>query len=490
MKQRTRFKAVSAGLLCTAMALTGSIVVSNANITQAHAVASYSEYQQKLASSDALKTQLAGVSSALQDKILQLNDLVENQIPAAQKAADAAADAAQSAKQQADATADRLDAAKKDKSDLETKIAQTGADYDDAKAAVAQLARSSFHGSDASDVMEVVTNTKTTTEFVDKMQSKAAVTRSETEAADDAATTLSDSMNRKQRLEAIEKQIAVLKQQTADQAAAAQQASAAASAKQTSLNTLREEGSAQQTALESQKSQLTSSAAKEAAEAVMMKAQIDAYNIQLQKQQQQAAANAAAAAASAQGQYRKTTTSTTSSSSSNTSSRSSSSSNKSTSSSSSGSSNSSSSSSGSASSSGASGMNYSVPGSCAPGATYCYGHRTGNVGNAYSFSQCTWWAYIRRQQLNLPVGSYLGNGQDWANSARALGYLVNHTPHVGAAISLRGGQLGANARYGHVAIVEQVNSNSIIISETGSSLQGTIVSRTIYNPGLYWYIHY
>ena len=136
-------------------------------------------------------------------------------------------------------------------------------------------------------------------------------------------------------------------------------------------------------------------------------------------------------------------------------------------------------------------MNYSVPGSCAPGSTYCYGHATGNTnGNAYPWSQCTWWAYIRRQQLNLPVGSYLGNGQDWANSARALGYLVNHTPHVGAAISLRGGQLGANAKYGHVAIVEQVNSNSIIISETGAILQGTIVSRTIYNPGLYWYVHY
>jgi surface antigen len=484
MKQRTSFKAVSAGLLCTAMTLAGSVVVSGASVEQAQAVPSYSEYQQKLASSDALKSQLAGVSSALQNKILELNDLVENQIPAAQKAADSAADAAESAKQQADATADRLDAAKKDKTDLESKIAQTGANYDDAKAAVAELARSSFHGSDASDVMEVVTNTKTTGEFVDKMQSKAAVTRSETEAANDAATTLSDSMNRQQRLEAIEQQIAVLKQQTADQAAAAQQASAEATAKQASLNALREEGSAQQTALESQQSQLTSDSAKEAAQAVMMKAQIDAYNLQLQKQRQQAAATAAAAAASSQGQYKKVTTTTSSSSSS------SSSSSTSKSSSSSSSSNSGSSSSSSSSSSGASGMNYSVPGNCAAGATYCYGHATGNVGNAYSFSQCTWWAYIRRQQLRLPVGSYLGNGQDWANSARALGYLVNHTPHVGAAISLRGGQLGANAQYGHVAIVEQVNSNSIIISETGSSLQGTIVSRTIYNPGLYWYIHY
>ena len=41
-------------------------------------------------------------------------------------------------------------------------------------------------------------------------------------------------------------------------------------------------------------------------------------------------------------------------------------------------------------------------------------HATGDTGLAYSFSQCTWWAYTRRHQLGLPVGSRFGNGAQWA----------------------------------------------------------------------------
>ena len=58
-------------------------------------------------------------------------------------------------------------------------------------------------------------------------------------------------------------------------------------------------------------------------------------------------------------------------------------------------------------------------------------HADGDTGNAYSFSQCTWWAYKRRHELNLPAGSHMGDGAMWADSARALGYWVDHTPRVG-----------------------------------------------------------
>lgn len=119
-------------------------------------------------------------------------------------------------------------------------------------------------------------------------------------------------------------------------------------------------------------------------------------------------------------------------------------------------------------------------------------HDTGDTGNAYAFSQCTWWAYVRRHQLGLPVGSYFGNGQQWADSARAHGYWVDSTPrHVGDIMVFRAGQEGSSPIYGHVAIVEAINPDgSITTSECGASYNGKTFSRTFTNVGDFQYIHY
>ncbi len=482
---------LSATMLCAA-----GMATMTAPAPEAKAV-SVSEYQSKVADHAKLKAQLAGVSSDLADIVLQLADLNDNQIPAAVKAAESAQQAAQQAKSQAEATAERLTAAQQDKEDLEKEIEQTGANYDDAKAAVAQLARESFHGSDASDVLDVVTNATTTDEFVSKMQSEAAVTRSEANAASDAANELNTSMNRKQRLSAIETKITQLKAEADKQADAAQQAADAASDKQAELQQLRDEGTAKREKLESQKSQLTTQSAKEAAEIVSMKSQIDAMNSQY--------ANSSSAAATPGNNQQQVSggSSQSSGSSSGGSAGGSSggassggSSGGSASSGSSGSSNSGSSNSGNGG--GASGMNYSVPGNCPAGSGYCYGHNTGNTvgGSAYPARQCTLWAYLRRSQLSLPVGSYMGNGGDWANTARSLGYLVNNTPHVGAAMVFArgqsvGGHWTADWQYGHVAVVERVNSDgSVLISEGGTGFSTFPAYETISNSGAYQYIHY
>ena len=119
-------------------------------------------------------------------------------------------------------------------------------------------------------------------------------------------------------------------------------------------------------------------------------------------------------------------------------------------------------------------------------------HATGDVGNAYEFSQCTWWVYVRRHQLGLPAGSHMGNGCQWADSARALGYWVDNTPrHVGDIIVFAAGQEGSDSYYGHVAIVEKINDDgSIVTSESGASLNGGTYSRTLTNVGDFQYIHY
>lgn len=119
-------------------------------------------------------------------------------------------------------------------------------------------------------------------------------------------------------------------------------------------------------------------------------------------------------------------------------------------------------------------------------------HATGDTGNAYEFSQCTWWVYTRRHQLGLPVGSYFGNAYQWATSAKALGYWVDNTPrHVGDIVVFRQGQEDASTEYGHVAIVEKINSDgSIVTSESGEVMDGATYSRTLTNVHDYQYIHY
>lgn len=416
------------------------------------------DYNRKVQSNAALKKQLAGVSKQLADKILELNDLNEHQIPNQIRAAQQAQDQAQQAMSLVESTNQRLQSAQKDKRDLEEKIKKTGEDFDDAKAAVAQLARKSFHGSNASNVMAMVTNSTTTEQFVGKLQSEAAVVRSEANAANDAAVTLSNSMNRRQRLAAIEDEIQKLKQKAQDQAQSAQAAAKAAVDKQRSLQNLRDQGSVLRKQLESQKNSLTSRAAREAAEIVALKSQIDA----------QARALAASAAARMNPNANRQQIR------------------------------------GGGwsapylpalplSNGAASGMNYSVPGNCPAGAGNCYGHNTGNTagGSAYPARQCTLWAYLRRSQLGLPVGSFMGNGADWANSGRRLGYLVNRTPHVGAVMVFSRGAAGSDPTYGHVAVVERVNSDgSVLISEGGVGFATFPSYRTISNAGNYEYVHY
>lgn len=121
-------------------------------------------------------------------------------------------------------------------------------------------------------------------------------------------------------------------------------------------------------------------------------------------------------------------------------------------------------------------------------------HATGDTdGNAYPFSECTWWAYVRRHELGLPAGSYMGNGNQWADSARRLGYWVDRTPRQGDVMVFQSGQAGSSLIYGHVAIVEQVNEDgSIVTSECGAAYNGQPFSRTFpaSEVGDYEYIHY
>lgn len=85
-----------------------------------------------------------------------------------------------------------------------------------------------------------------------------------------------------------------------------------------------------------------------------------------------------------------------------------------------------------------------------------------SAGNRYAFGNCTSYAYERRVQLGLPVGSFWGNAATWASYASAAGLRVDGSPAPGSIMQNSGGYGG----YGHVAIVESVNPGvSVTISE-------------------------
>ncbi|MGX6988846.1 phage tail tip lysozyme [Leuconostoc fallax] len=103
--------------------------------------------------------------------------------------------------------------------------------------------------------------------------------------------------------------------------------------------------------------------------------------------------------------------------------------------------------------------------------------------NTYTFGQCTWYVYNRMQELGTPVENGLGNGADWGKNAKAKGYKTDSQPHVGWAVSFSQGADGADATYGHVAVVEAISDDKkhFLVSECNvvSSGSGTVSFREL-----------
>lgn len=432
--------ALTAGMCCVAGLVMAPAQPAEAN-TYSNLVNAQNQHAASVAREAQLKAQLAGVSTELANKIVELDDLTNNKIVAAQdKVTQANADAA-AAQEEAQAAADRLAAAQKDKETLEKQIEQTGKDYDDAHAAVAQLARDSMHGSSTSEVMSVVTGASSTQDFVNSMQSRDALSRNEANAASTAASDLSTSKNRGERLTAIEKQISTLKTQADQKAAAAQTAAETAQNERDALEQLREEGEQRRNELTSLVSNLKDQQAAQAAQTVLLASRVDSYNQQYIKEQAAAGGQVSGGQQSTGGSSGGTSSGT----------------------------------SGGSSSSG--------------GSSTGQGTSNGDVGNRYVAGQCTWYAYNRRKEMGIGTPSYLHNGGEWYLNAPRYGLRVDHVPQVGAALSFPPGVAGADGTYGHVAVVESVSGNTVTISEMNVKGPYVVSWRTLSNASAYWYVH-
>lgn len=109
-------------------------------------------------------------------------------------------------------------------------------------------------------------------------------------------------------------------------------------------------------------------------------------------------------------------------------------------------------------------------------------------GNGYAYGYCTYYAYNRRAELGKPIGGNWGDAVAWSSYARMDGFQVDHTPGVGAIIQNGGGW----GNFGHVGVVEKVNSDgSLMVSDMNWLGWNMVSTRTVPASSVanYNYIH-
>lgn len=75
-------------------------------------------------------------------------------------------------------------------------------------------------------------------------------------------------------------------------------------------------------------------------------------------------------------------------------------------------------------------------------------------GDTYEWGNCTYWAFAQRLWAGHPIPTSWGNANTWDDRAIADGYVVDHTPAVGAVMQTDVGQ------WGHVAYVNKVEADT------------------------------
>ena len=98
-----------------------------------------------------------------------------------------------------------------------------------------------------------------------------------------------------------------------------------------------------------------------------------------------------------------------------------------------------------------------------------YNGQNYNTSGSYGSDQCTWYVFNRVKQLGGSVGDFMGNGADWRDTGDREGYVTSGVPRVGYVVSFKQGVAGYHPLYGHVAFVEAVSDDGILISEGDAS---------------------
>lgn len=90
---------------------------------------------------------------------------------------------------------------------------------------------------------------------------------------------------------------------------------------------------------------------------------------------------------------------------------------------------------------------------------------------------CTWYVQDQRPDIYIPSTQ---SAADFGRAAASVGDAVGYTPRVGAIVVFQRGVDGASPTYGHVAIVQGISGNSIVIREmNGTAGFGRVDVRTV-----------
>lgn len=95
----------------------------------------------------------------------------------------------------------------------------------------------------------------------------------------------------------------------------------------------------------------------------------------------------------------------------------------------------------------------------------------GWAGNSYALGNCTWYVYNRMKQLGKSIHPTMGNAKQWVNNyTQTPGATLVPNPQRGDVAIFTNGVAGYPALYGHVGVVEYVNSDgTFVISEMNIS---------------------
>ncbi len=101
----------------------------------------------------------------------------------------------------------------------------------------------------------------------------------------------------------------------------------------------------------------------------------------------------------------------------------------------------------------------------------------------FFYGQCTYWANMRYHQLTGHFVPWLGNAGEWAYQAPAYGWAISSQPKVPSIIVLAPGVQGAGW-YGHVAVVEKINTDGSVQTSNWNWVGGWAVTTYVnFTPG-------